>query len=139
MPIIDDIAIGIQPVGPFTGHKPAASEPISTARQILERALDQIRQHHPRSIDNDAIIRRELIDRSREAAQHLDAAIGLGAPGDAIEDTRHALESLRVMIAAQDHQGAAAPAVDPLYFERAIEQLRGIEQRLADNGFVGMG
>lgn len=72
----------------------------------------------------------------REAVIHLNEAVTIVAPEDALIDTRHALEELTQMEAELVHQGNAGipfhPGTQPVAgFQRAIALLIRAEQHLA--------
>jgi hypothetical protein len=64
---------------------------------------------------------------AREAVLHLNEALSVEAPEDALEDTRHALVELTVAVAVLDKLGNSRPVAPgqlPIAnFERAIDKL----------------
>lgn len=80
--------------------------------------------------------REAALAAAREAVLHLNEALSVEAPDEAVAETRHALEALNSTIGALEklgNQAPAAPGVDvPVVggFERAITALVRAEARL---------
>jgi hypothetical protein len=81
--------------------------------------------------------REAAIAAAREAIVHLNEALSVEAPQDAIEETRHALEALSGAVGRLEkmaNQRPVAPGELPIAtFETAIDQLTQLERRLADS------
>ncbi len=141
MKTVEEINNLINPVGRFTGSQEPALGAVVAARTEIERALEYIGRHRPRSITGgtDPNLRQAVIERSREAARHLGDALSLDAPADAVEETRHALEELQLVIKGMTTPGAAQTPLDPYPFEQTVARLKDIEHQLESRGFVGFG
>lgn len=78
--------------------------------------------------------REAALEAAREAVLHLNEALSVEAPQDAIEDTRHALEQLNTAIdvlGKLGNQRPIAPGQLPTSnFEKAIDQLVEAEAKL---------
>ncbi len=96
--------------------------------------------------DNDPHIgphpREAALAAAREAAAHLNDALGVEAPQDAIDQTRHALEEIGVAIYMLE-RAATVPPFHPVdkptgHFEGAIKMLEILETELR-HATVGFG
>lgn len=112
---------------------------VRDARSDLENAVAKLEGHKPRSIEAERELKVEILNIAREAAGHLDEALRLDAPADAVIETRYALTWLRKHIDVVDNPkpGVSPMPLDPLQFQDTINRLREVERQLDQRGFVG--